>query len=882
MEFPTRFDFREAEPRLYRLWEPHLRASEGSAKRPFVIVIPPPNVTGSLHMGHALNNTLQDILIRYHRMNGDEALYLPGTDHAGIATQFVVEKELAREKKTRFDLGRDGLVRRVWEWKEKYGNTILMQLRRLGCSCDWSRTSFTMDPGYSRAVRVAFVSLFRKGLIYRGQRLVNWCPRCKTALSDLEVQQRKEPGKLWHLKYPVKGEPGRFVTVATTRPETMLGDTAVAVNPADARYRNLVGKTIVLPIVQREIPVIADEFVSMDFGTGVVKITPAHDFADFEVAERHKLPRVQVIDADGKMTAEAGKYRGMDRFEARRKIVEEPDLVEKTEDYEVALGRCYRCDTILEPYLSLQWFVAMKPLVPPAIRAVEDEEIRFHPRRFQQTYLDWLYNIKDWCISRQIWWGHRIPVWYCDDCGAATSSVEDPSECARCRSGRLRQDEDVLDTWFSSALWPFATLGWPDETEDLEKFYPTSVLVTGRDIINLWVARMIITGYEFCGDKPFTDVVINPTIQTMTRKRMSKSLGTGLDPLILMDHYGADALRWCLTVKTTGMQDVPMGLPAELAGKVDYKGGTDDSILEARNFVTKVWNASRFVILNCAGAPEGLPDKAGLAIDDRWILSRLATTTERYTEALDRYEFGEAARLLYHFVWDEFCDYYIELSKRRIEQTPTKQVLLYCVDRILRLLHPICPFVTEEIWQKFRSGTLMTAEWPEPMDGWVDPPLEQSMEDVMEAVRAVRLVRNKMKLSRHVPLSAVIDAKRKDVADFLQQSRDMIMHLAPAEDVRIAVGITRPAHSSPVVTPNFTVFVPLEGKVNVPQELARLRAQKESLDRQISSVEAKLNNPGFRAKARPEVIEDEEDRLAELKSQAAALTREISDLEALR
>lgn len=891
MEIPKRYDFAAQEPRIYRLWmeAEAFRADAASPKRPFVIVIPPPNITGRLHMGHALNNTLQDILIRMHRMRGQETLYLPGTDHAGIATQFTVEKALQAEGKTRFDLGREAFVKRVWEWKKEYGHAILEQLRRLGCSCDWSRTAFTLDPGYARAVLTVFLRWFRKGLIYRGKYLVNWCPRCKTALSDLEAERKEEAGKLWHLRYPIEGESGRFAVMATTRPETILGDTAVACHPDDPRYAALRGRFVRLPIVNRRIPVVADPFVRREFGTGMVKITPAHDFDDFQVGERHGLAKIQVIGPEGRMTKEAGPFAGMDRFECRRAIVERLDqdgLLEKVEDYPVVLARCYRCRTILEPYLSDQWFVKMAPLVAPAIRAVEAGEIRFFPERYRKGYLDWLKNIRDWCISRQLWWGHRIPVWTCPE-GHTTASLETPSKCETCQSPELKQDEDVLDTWFSSALWPLATLGWPDETPELKKFYPTSVLITGREIINLWVARMIVTGFEFRGAKPFSDVVIHPIVQNIEGRRMSKSLGTGVDPLDLMEEYGADALRFLLARRSTGVQDIRLGLPEEIMRRHGLKKMREDrSILEARNFVTKVWNACRFVVSHADGKRPPLPPVGALPLEQRWILSRLATTIRRTTEDLDAYEFGRAAERLYSFVWDEFCDYTIELAKPRMEEAGTRAVLFVCIEAILKLLHPFVPFVTEALWQRLREAgvvderepLLVRAAWPEPPAGVEDPGLESAMQEGIAALKGVREIRNKMGIPPREPVNAVIVTRNEAVRDRLERAKPVLSVLGNVPEVSIGPSLPRPRKSASVVSEDFTLFVPLEGKIDLKREIQRQEKRLSETRKRIEASERKLSNERFRRGAPEEVVREEEERLAAYRRQAAEIERLLSDL----
>ncbi len=890
MDFPTRFDPKEAEGRIYRMWEEGGRfgADPDSGREPYTMVIPPPNVTGSLHMGHALNNTLQDILTRMKRMEGYEALFIPGTDHAGIATQVVVERHLRQEGKTRADLGREEFLKRVWKWKEQYGNTILYQLRRLGCSCDWTRTRFTMDDGYCRAVRTVFVSLFKKGLIYRGLAIVNWCPRDLTALSDLEVVDRKAPGKLWYIRYPLKGAAGRFVVVATTRPETMLGDTAVAVHPSDERYRETIGRTLILPLMNREIPVVADAFVDPKFGTGAVKVTPAHDANDFECARRNDLKALTVIDQKGTMNENAGAYAGLDRFECRNRVVadlESAGLLEKTEDYEVPLKHCYRCDTIIEPLLSEQWFCRMKSLAAPAIEAVRGGEVRFRPERWSRLCLEWLENIRDWCISRQIWWGHRIPVWYCRR-GHAICAIDNPNTCPQCGDRELRQDTDVLDTWFSSALWPFATMGWPDETPDLERFYPTRVLVTGRDIINLWVARMIMSGYEFRGEKPFSDVVIHATIMDDAGQRQSKSKGTGIDPLKLIDQYGADALRFALAWLSTGTQDIKFGNVLSI-----------QRVEMSRNFTTKLWNAARYAAPKIAGVPPGPPSE-GARDEDRWILSRASTTVEAVTDALNRYEFGEAAQLLYKFVWNDFCDWYIELSKRRSDEPAAMRTLAYVLDTALRLLHPFIPFVTEEIWQKLgRAGRLagaggeaadqppgegptplICAAWPEARPGLRSPDLEERMERVFEAVRLVREIRSRNTIQPKVPLRVALSAKDDPTARMLREGADIIRSQANVEELEVGVGIPKPPFSAAAVTADFSAYVPLEGKIDRAAEAARTRKEIDRSRRQIADMERRLADDEFR-RHRPDLAEELEGKLSTLRSKLADLSAHLAEIE---
>ena len=875
MEFATRFDPKEAEPRLYRLWEEGgaFKANAASTREPYTMVIPPPNVTGSLHLGHALNNTLQDILTRYKRMEGYETLYLPGTDHAGIATQTVVEKKLLEEKKNRWELGREEFTKRVWKWKEESGNTILYQLRRLGCSCDWSRTRFTMDEGYSRAVRAVFVSLFKKRLIYKGLAIVNWCPRHLTTLSDLEVINRAQPGKLWHIRYPFKDDPRKSVTVATTRPETMLGDTGVAVHPEDARYKDMIGKTVVLPLMNREIPVVADTFVDRSFGTGAVKVTPAHDSNDFDCARRTGLKAVTVMDGKAKMNDAAGAYKGLDRYECRKRVVadlESQGFLVRTDDHEVPLGHCYRCDTVVEPYLSEQWFVSMQELAAPAVAAVKRGDVRFHPERWSGPYFDWMENIRDWCISRQIWWGHRIPVWYCPK-NHATSALEDPTRCLECGDANLKQDENVLDTWFSSALWPFATLGWPDETEDLEKFYPTQVLVTGRDIINLWVARMIVSGLEFRGEKPFTDVVINATIMDDAGQRMSKVKGTGVDPLDLIDAYGADPLRFALAWLTTGTQDLKFGRKL-----------SKQRVEMSRNFVTKLWNASRYVCQKIGDAPSKPPSE-GLQDEDRWILSRLSTTSGRVSDALDRYDFSEAAQLLYSFAWDDFCSWYIELSKRRADEPPVRRTLAYALDTLLRLLHPFIPFVTEEIWQKIaqlrgeKRQALIVTPWPEAREAARAADLERRMELVFDAVRAIRDIRNRNSIGPKVALGVVISASDETAAAHLRAGADIIRSQANVEELSIGVNLPKPRFSGTAPCAGFTAYVPLKGKIDIDRERERTRKEIEKTRQQIAQAERQLANDEF-CRRKPEMAEEVRQKLEAHRAKLAELEAHVKDL----
>jgi valyl-tRNA synthetase len=880
----TRFDPKTAEPRLYDFWMSRslFRAEARSGKPAFVIALPPPNVTGSLHMGHALNDAIQDCLIRFHRLLGLETLWIPGTDHAGIATQNVVEKEIKREeRKTRFDLGRERFLERVWAWKQKYGDTIVDQLKRLGCACDWSRQRFTMDDAYSLAVREVFVRWYQDGLIYKGKRIVNWCPRCLTALSDIEVEHRAEKSHLWHIRYPVLG--GGAITVATTRPETMLGDTGVAVHPGDDRYRELVGREVILPLLERRIPIVADSIVDRSFGTGAVKVTPAHDANDFEIAERSKLPPVVVMDEKGAMTEEAGPFRGLDRFAARQAVVralEEQGFLVRTEPYEVSVGTCYRCHTVLEPYLSEQWFVRMRPLAEPAARATREGRVRFFPERWARVYLDWLDNARDWCISRQIWWGHPVPVWNCTACGERHVERTAPARCSRC-GGDLAQEEHVLDTWFSSALWPFATLGWPEETEDLRRFYPTTTLTTDRGILYLWVARMVMTGLYFLGREPFRDVVIHPTVQNAQGQRMSKSLGTGVDPLDLIERFGADATRFGLLVQVTGGQDVRF---------------QNERIEMGQKFVTKLWNATRF-LLEKLEPGEGLPSvpAAGdprLRVEDRWILSRLASAAVQTERLLREYEFGAAVASLYQFLWSDFCDWYVELSKGRLSgadpasRDVAKAILVHVLEASLRLLHPVMPFVTESLWQQLRKAdhagatrpeSVLLSSWPKAEPARADASAERVMSLLMETTRGIREVKARYNLGRATVRSRIRTADGASAA-ILREHAPIVESAAGARIEEIGPDVARPAYRATSVLPAGEVYVLLEGLVDREKERNRLEEQAKKVSTLLATVRAKLDSPAFRAKADPEVVDREEERSRDLREQLASLEAAIQEI----
>ena len=851
---PSVYNPKEVEDKWYEFWEKEnlFYADRDPQKEPFTIVIPPPNVTGQLHMGHALNNTLQDILIRTKRMQGYPTLWLPGTDHAGIATEAKVKEQLAEENLSKYDLGREKFLERVWQWKEKYGGTIIKQLKKLGSSCDWSRLRFTLDEGLSKAVREVFVQLYEKGLIYRGDYIVNWCPTCKTTLSDIEVEHEEETGKLHYIKYPFKDGSG-YVMIATTRPETMLGDTAVAVNPEDERYKNAIGKTLILPIVGREIPVIADSYVDMEFGTGAVKVTPGHDPNDFEMGLRHNLPIINIMDESGHMNENAGKFAGMDRLECRKLIIEqlqqEGSLV-KIEDLTHSVGHCYRCHTTVEPMVSKQWFVKMKPLAEPAMEVVRKGHVQFVPERFTKIYLNWLENIHDWCISRQLWWGHRIPAWYCQDCGEMIVSREDVKVCTKCGSTKLEQDPDVLDTWFSSALWPFSTLGWPEETEDLKYFYPTSVLVTGYDIIFFWVARMIFTAMEFMKKEPFKYVVITGLVRDALGRKMSKSLGNGIDPLEVIEKYGADTLRFTLSTGNTQGNDMRFYW---------------EKVESSRNFANKIWNASRFVLMNLEGFEPGQPHVSQLSLKDRWILKRTNEIIRDVTESLDKFEIGMAASKIYDFFWSEFCDWYIEMAKIDLygedesKKKQTQKVLCAVLENALKLLHPFMPFITEEIWQHLpHEGTsIMISPWPKVKAEW-DFDDASDMELVMDAVRGIRNIRAEMGVAPSQKARAILRASDAHTMDILRENLEIIYSLAKVSEMEfLKAEDSAPEKALTCVIKGAEIFVPMEGLVDIDRELERLEKERENLKKEIERVENKLKNPGFVNKAPEEVVDKE-------------------------
>ena len=897
MSLPTVYNPQAVEEKWYRFWlkQGYFHAEVDDEGEPFCVVIPPPNVTGVLHLGHALDNTLQDILVRWHRMQGHNTLWMPGTDHAGIATQARVEESLAKEGLTKHDLGRERFLERVWAWKEQYGGTIIKQLKRLGASCDWERERFTMDEGCSAAVREVFIRLYEKGLIYRGSYLINWCPKCQTTISDIEVEHDEHDSFLWHIRYPLADGSG-YLEVATTRPETMLGDTAVAVNPEDSRYQNLVGKELILPVMNRKIPIIADAYVDMAFGTGAVKVTPAHDINDFEMGLRHNLPQITVIGFDARMTAAAGKYAGMDRYECREKLVEElkqEGYLVKIEPHRHAVGQCYRCDTIIEPLISKQWFVKMKPLAEPAIQAAKNGQITFIPERFTKIYLGWLENIKDWCISRQLWWGHRIPVWYCHDCNEVIASRTEPSLCPKCKSSKLEQDPDVLDTWFSSALWPFSTLGWPEKTPELQKYYPTSVLVTGRDIIFFWVARMIFMGLEFMGREPFKEVLIHGLVLDKYGKKMSKSRPeTIVDPQDVIDKYGADTLRFTLATGTALGQDQRFQM---------------EKVEGSRNFTNKIWNAARFVLMHeeanqagdlidnlqaslvqsfMVGESDTLPVE-WLSLPDRWILTRSQKVTAEVTRLLEQYDLGAAATLLYEFLWNEFCDWYIELAKPRlyqkeniIERRTTQAVLTRVLRQTMELLHPFMPFLTEEIWQALPhlGESVMIAKWPRPSEKLQFAEAEGEMGLIIEVVRAIRNMRQEANVPPAKKVPAILIGVLEK-CEILERNLNYLSNLAGLESCQILeANAPKPEKSVSAVAGGVTIFLPVAGLVDIAKEKERYTKELNQLEAEIQKLAARIENPAFSQKAPPEVVVKERAKLDSFKEKAAKIRERLQEL----
>ena len=869
-ELDKQYSPQNVEDRTYKFWCDHkyFHAEVNPDKKPYTIVIPPPNITGQLHMGHALDETLQDILIRWRRMEGYETLWLPGTDHASIATEAKIVEAMRKEGITKEEIGREKFLERAWEWKAQYGGRIVEQLKKLGSSCDWDRERFTLDEGCSKAVREVFCKLYDKGLIYRGERIINWCPHCLTSISDAEVEYEDQAGHFWHLRYPFKDGSG-YLELATTRPETLLGDTAVAVNPNDERYKDMVGKTLILPIVHREIPVIADDYVEIEFGTGVVKITPAHDPNDFEVGLRHNLEVINVLTPDAKIVDDYPKYAGMDRYEARKAIVEdlqaEGALVE-IEDYSHNVGTCYRCGITVEPRVSKQWFVKMEPLAKPAVEVVRNGEVKFVPERFDKTYFHWMENIKDWCISRQLWWGHRIPAYYCDDCGEVMVSAQEVHTCSKCGSNHVHQDPDTLDTWFSSALWPFSTLGYPDDTKELEYFYPTDTLVTGYDIIFFWVARMIFSGVEHMGQVPFHTVLIHGLVRDAQGRKMSKSLGNGIDPLEIIDEYGADALRFMLATGNSPGNDMRF---------------SDEKVKASRNFANKLWNAARFVLMYLGNdySYPGLPKD--LAIEDKWILSKVNTLAKEVTDNLERFELGIAVAKLYDFIWDVFCDWYIEIAKIRLQSgagaDTAKAVLVYVLTDILKLLHPFMPFITEEIYQAIPHDTesIMISKWPE-----YDPTLsfadeEAQMEKIMDAIRAIRNRRAEMNIPPSKKSKVYVETA---FADVFAVGSEFIKRLAYASDVEIADAFGDLGNTVTIVTNDAKIYIPLGDLVDFEAEAKRLQKELAAAEEKLAFINKKLDNPGFVNKAPEKVVQQNRDEAAKLTEKIANLRSSLENL----
>lgn len=856
---PKNYEPKDVEKRLYDFWmeKDYFHPEIDKSKEPYTIVMPPPNITGQLHMGHALDNTMQDIIIRFKRMQGFCALWLPGTDHASIATELKIVEKLKEEGLTKEELGREKFLERAWQWKEQYGGRIVEQLKSLGSSCDWKRERFTMDEKLSEAVIEVFIRLYEKGLIYRGERIINWCPCCLTSISDTEVEYEEQGGNFWHIRYPVKGS-DEYVTIATTRPETLLGDTAVAVHPDDERYTHLIGETVILPLMNREIPVIADTYVEMEFGTGVVKITPAHDPNDFEVGLRHDLPVIDIMNDDATMNKNAGIYEGLDRYQARKKVVEDLEklgLLEKVESHNHNVGTCYRCNTVIEPKASLQWFVKMKPLSIPAIEIVKNGTTQFVPERFAKIYYNWMENIQDWCISRQLWWGHRIPAWYCQDCGHMQVSRTEPERCEKCDSTNLKQDEDVLDTWFSSALWPFSTLGWPEKTEDLDYFYPTSVLVTGYDIIFFWVARMIFSGVEHMKKEPFKYVLIHGLVRDAMGRKMSKSLGNGVDPLEVIDNYGTDALRYALTIGTSPGNDMRF---------------SEEKLESSRNFANKIWNAFRFAMMNFDEDVDFSEINTELfSLADRWILSRVNTVSREVTENLEKFELGIGLQKIYEFIWEEFCDWYIELVKPRLfnREASGRQEAMFVLNEVLKvsmkLLHPFMPFITEEIYRHLRTDdeSVMISEWPVYRLEWDDPDSEKKMYSIMEAVRSIRNIRAEMKVPAARKIKVLFIIEDEELGTIFNKEASTFMRLSGVSGFTVSKNKSDiPDGAVSSVISGVEIFIPLEDLIDFDKELKRLYKEKENLEDELKRVNGKLGNESFVSKAPVQVVEAEREK----------------------
>lgn len=870
LDIQTKYNPETVEEKWYKFWisKNYFVAKIQTDKPNFSMVIPPPNITGSLHIGHAFNNTIQDILARFKRTNGFNVLWLPGTDHAGIATQNVVERELAKDGITRKSIGRASFIEKVWEWKDKYGDEIINQLKKLGASCDWTRLRFTMDDVLSNAVQETFIRLYKEGLIYRDNYIINWCPRCLTALSDIEVEHKDVKGHLYYIKYPFK-DGKDFIVVATTRPETMLGDTAVAVNPLDEKYKQWINRTIILPLVKREIPLIADESVDMKFGTGAVKVTPSHDLNDFEIGKRHNLQRILIMKQDGTMTKEAGKYKNLDRYVCRQHVLkdlQELNFLVKVEEHLHAVGHCYRCNTVVEPYLSLQWFVRMKELSEPAIKVVKEGKVKLIPSTWNKTYFEWLSNIRDWCISRQIWWGHRLPVWYCSDCNEVIVEKVKQIKCPKCMGTKLNQDDDVLDTWFSSALWPFSTLGWPENKDELKIFYPTSVLSTGFDIIFFWVARMIMIGVKLIGDVPFREVYIHALIRDAEGAKMSKSKGNVIDPVEVINEYGADALRFTLASLAIQGRDICI---------------SKERISGYRNFANKIWNAGRFILINLEGFSllNIKFDKLKLDLADRWILSRLNKTINSVTLNLENFKFSESATSIYDFFWKEFCDWYIEIAKPKIvssdidASTTTKYILYFCLDQTLKLLHPFMPFITEEIWQMLphKEESITISNWPKFNKGEVNEEVEDNMELIMDVIRAIRNIRTEMKVDLKRKIDVLINVSDVKITKLLEDNSSYILDLAKTVNLKIAENLHKPELSATAVLEKIEIYVPLEGIIDLEKEKNRMIKNIEEIQSELEKLGKKLKNEEFLQKAPVEIIAQGKERHQELQDRKTRL-----------
>jgi len=874
------YEPQKLEDEIYKNWKDkgYFHAEVDENKKPFTIVIPPPNITGQLHMGHALNNTLQDVLIRMKRMQGYSALWLPGTDHASIATEAKIVEAMKEEGLSKADIGREGFLKRAWQWNEKYGNRIVEQLKKLGSSCDWERQRFTMDEGLSKAVSAVFVKLYDKGLIYKGERIINWCPVCNTSISDAEVEYSEKEGKLWHIRYPIK-DSDEYVTVATTRPETILGDTAIAVHPDDDRYRDLVGRTVVLPLMNREIPIVADEYVEMEFGTGMVKVTPAHDPNDFEIGERHKLEIIKVINDDATMGENAKDYAGLDRYEARKRIVRDLEalgLLIKIDKHVHNVGSCYRCDTVIEPLVSLQWFVRMEELAAPAVKAVKEGNIEFIPERFVKTYLNWMENIRDWCISRQLWWGHRIPAYYCSNCGHIVVSEEKPEKCPKCSNEELKQDEDTLDTWFSSALWPFSTLGWPEETPELKYFYPTNVLVTAYDIIFFWVARMIFSGLEHMGERPFEYVMFTGLVRDELGRKMSKSLGNGIDPLDVIENYGTDALRYAVMIGNATGNDLRL---------------SDQKLQAGRNFANKIWNAARFVLMNFDDEPDfDSIDMKNLDSADKWILSRLNATVGEVTANLEKFELGIALQKVYEFIWEEFCDWYIELVKPRLydKESKGRKEAQYVLNKVLcgsmKLLHPFMPFVTEEIYKNLWNDdeSIMISQWPIFGEDSVFKAEEDAMEFIMKAIRGIRNARAEMNVPPSRKARIIIVSNEPSIRQNAADSESYFVKLANASEVEIKKEeIDIPKGAVAVVLDGATIFMPLTDLLDIEKETARLEGEAANLRKEIARAEGKLKNENFVKKAPANLVEAEKEKLEKFSAMLRETEHRMEELKSI-